>query len=53
MSVYEKQKRSHRSGNQTSGYPRGKRRGNSKLGVKDWEIQTTVYKMDKQQGCIA
>ena len=35
---------------QTYGYQRGKEVGRDKLGVWDQQIQTTVYKVDKQQG---
>ena len=44
-----KQKQTHRYRKQTSGYQRG-RRGKDKLGVWDQQIQTTMYKIDKQQG---
>ena len=32
------------------GYKKRKGRERDKLGVWDWQIQTTMYKIDKQQG---
>ena len=43
-----KQKQTHRHRKQTYGYQRGKRR--DKLGVWVQQIQTTIYKIGKQQG---
>ena len=49
MNLFTKQKQTHRLQKQTYGYQRGKRAGD-KLGVWDWQIQTTTYKIDKQRG---
>ena len=46
--LFRKQKQTHRHTKQTYGYQRGK--GRDKLGVWDQQIQTTTYKIDKQQG---
>ena len=35
---------------QTYGYQRGKVGGRDRLGVWDWYIYTTVFKIDNQQG---
>ena len=44
----QKQKQTHRHRKQTYGYQRGKGVGRDKLGVWDQQIQTSVYKIDKQ-----
>ena len=49
MNLFTKQKQTHRHRKQTYGYQRG-RGGRDKLGVLDKQIQTTIYKIDKQQG---
>ena len=49
MNLFTKQKQTHRHRKQTYGYQRGKVGGN-KLGVWDQQIQTTIYKIEKQQG---
>ena len=50
MNLFTKQTHRHRK--QTQGYQRGKLGGGrrDRLGLWDWQMQTTVYKMDKQQG---
>ena len=45
-----KQKQIHRHIKQTYGYQRGKRVGRDKLGVWGLQIQTAIYKIDKEQG---
>ena len=46
-----KQKQNHRLGKSTYGYQRGKVGGGVyKLGVWDWYIHITIFKMDDQQG---
>ena len=50
MSLFTKQKQTHRHRKQTCGYQRGKWGGGDKLGVWDQQIHTTIYKIDKQQG---
>ena len=47
MNLFIKQKQTHRHENRTYGYQSGKGAGD-KLGVRDQQIQTTVYKIDKQ-----
>ena len=49
MNLTTEQKQTHRHRKQTYGYQRG-RAGRDKLGVWDQQIQTTVDKIDKQQG---
>ena len=49
MNLLTKQKQTHRHRKQTYGYQRG-RGGKDKLGVWNQQIQTTIYKRDKQQG---
>ena len=53
MNLFMKQKQIHRCRKQTYGYQRGME--GDKLGVWDQQIQTTIYKIDKQQMsyCIA
>ena len=46
MNLFTKQKQTHRHRKQTYGYKRER----DKLGVWDQQIQTTIYKIDKQQG---
>ena len=48
MNLFTKRKRTHRHKKQTYGYLRGK--DGNKPGVQDQQIQTTIYKIDKQQG---
>ena len=48
--LFTKQKQAHRHRKQTYSYQRGKGVGRGKLGVWDKQIQTTVHKIDKQQG---
>ena len=53
MNFSTKQKQTHRLRKQTHGYQRGKvggGGGRDKLGVWDWHIHTTIYKIDNQQG---
>ena len=49
MNLFTKQKETHRHRKQIYGYQRGKA-GGDKVGVWDQQIQTTIYKIDKQQG---
>ena len=50
MNLFMKHTFRHRK--QTYGYQRGKLGGwrRDRLGVWDWQMQTAIYKMDKQQG---
>ena len=48
MNLFTKRKQTHRHKKQTYGYLRGK--DGNKPGVQDQQIQTTIYKIDKQQG---
>ena len=50
MNLFIKQKQIYRYRKQTYGYQRGKAEGRDKLGVWDQEIQTIIYKINKQQG---
>ena len=45
-----KQEQIHRHIKQTCGHQRGKGVGRDKLGVWSLQIQTTIYKTDKEQG---
>ena len=48
--LFTKQKQTHRyRGKKNLQLPKGKRWGRDKLGVWDYQIQTTTYKIDKQQ----
>ena len=47
-----KKKQTHRYREQTSGYQWGEGRGRCKIGVRDYEVQTIMYKINKLQGCI-
>ena len=49
MNLFIKQKQINRHTKQTYGYPRGKEWGRDKLGVWNQQIQTSIYKIDKQQ----
>ena len=48
--LFTKQKQTHRYKKQTYGYQMGNVAGRNKSGVWGEEIQTTIYKIDKQQG---
>ena len=48
MSLFTKQKNTHRHRKQTYGYQRGNR-GGDKLGVWDEHLYTSMYKINKQQ----
>ena len=50
MNVYAKQKQKYDKCRKTLGYQR--REGGYKLGVRNQQIQTTMNKVDKQQGYI-
>ena len=52
MSLLTKQKQTHRHKKQTVVTKKERRWGRDKLGVWDQEVQTTVHKIDKQQGPI-
>ena len=45
-----KQKQTHRHRTQACGCQGGGGQGNDRLGVWDQQMQTIVYRMDKQQG---
>ena len=49
MNVFTRQKKTHRHRKQTYG-TKGEKRRRDKLGVWNEHIQTTVYKIDNQQG---
>ena len=53
MNLFTKQKQTHRHRKQTYGYQRGKVGERDKLEVWDQQIQTTIYKIDKQKGPTA
>ena len=48
MNLFTKQ--NHRCRKQTYGYQKGREGRRDKLGVWDQQMQTTIYKIDKQQG---
>ena len=48
----EKQKQTHRYREQTSGYQRAEGRGEGQIRGIRLRIETTIYKMDKQQKYI-
>ena len=48
MNLFTKQ--SHRGRKKTYGYQKGREGRRYKLGVWDLQIQTTIYKIDQQQG---
>ena len=50
MNLTTKHKQTHRHREQTSGCQGGGRRGKKELGVWDQQIQTSTYRMHKQQG---
>ena len=50
MNISMKQKQTHRYREHTCGCQGGGRWGRGGLGVWDWQMQTIIYKMDKQQG---
>ena len=52
MSISTKQKQTHRHREQTCGC-QGGGRGREGLGVWDQQMQTSIYRMDKQQGPTA
>ena len=49
MNLFTKQKETHRLRKQ-HGYQRGNVERRDKLGVWDWHIPTTIFKIDNQQG---
>ena len=53
MNLFMKQKQTHRHREQTCGCQGGGIWGRDGLGVWDQQIQTTTYRMDKQQGPTA
>ena len=50
MNLFTKQKQTHRLRKKPYGYRRGKVREKDKLGVWDWPIYTTIFKIGNQQG---
>ena len=50
MNLFTKLKQIHRSWKQTYGYQTGKAGGRDGLGAWDWQMHTSVYGMDGQQG---
>ena len=48
MKLFTKQKQTHRLRKQTYGYQRGKGVGGDKLGVRDQQIYTTIYKINNK-----
>ena len=48
MNLFTKQKQTHRHRKQTYGYQRGRGWGRDKLGVWDYQIQTTIYKINNK-----
>lgn len=49
VNLFTKWKQTHRFRKQTCGYQRGKG-GRHKLGIRDYQIQTIIYKIYKQKG---
>ena len=49
MSLFTKEKQTHRHRKQTYGYQRGKG-GRNTSGVQNLQILTIIHKIDKQQG---
>ena len=47
-----KKKQTHRYGEQTSSYQWGKGKRGGNIWVVEWEVQTAMYKINKQQGYI-
>ena len=45
-----KQKQTHRHREQTSGCQGGREMGEGWIGSLRWQMQTIIYRMDKQQG---
>ena len=45
-----KQKQTHRCGEQTSSYQWGEGNGKGRDRGRGWEVQTTMYKINKLQG---
>ena len=50
MNLLTKQKQTHRLRKRIYGYQGGRVGWRDRLGVWDWHIHTTIYKIDKQQG---
>ena len=50
MNLATKQKQTHRHREQTCGFQGGRGQGREDLGVWDQQMQTIMYRMDKQQG---
>ena len=48
MNLFTKQKQTHRHRKQTYSYQRGKIWGRDKLGVWDWQVQTTIHKINNK-----
>ena len=49
---WTKQKQTHRLRERFYGYQGGKVGGMNRLGVLDWHVHTTIFKIDNQQGPI-
>ena len=49
MNLFTKQKQTHRLKEWTYGYQGGSVGGRDKLGVCDWHIHTSIFKIDNQQ----
>ena len=49
INLFMKHKQTHKYRKENYGSQREKR-GRDKLGVWDWQIQITIYKIDKEQG---
>ena len=52
MSLFTKQKQTHRYRKQTYDYQRGKGKGRDKLGVWDQQIHTTVYTINNNKDLL-
>ena len=50
IDLFTKERQTHRLWKQTSGYQTGKLGGRVKLGVWDWHVPATIFKIDNQQG---
>ena len=50
MNIVIELKETHRHRKQTYCYQRGKAEGKGKLGIWEWHMHTTIYKIGKYQG---
>ena len=50
MNLFMKQKHTHRLREQHYSYQGERVQGRDRLGIWDWHVHTTIYKIDNQQG---